>query len=42
VLTPGSSGVFEITVDGVIRYSKRRTGRFPSEAEIDACVTSGD
>ncbi|MBV9556225.1 MAG: Rdx family protein [Pseudolabrys sp.] len=31
-----SGGVFEITVDGVLKYSKQATGRFPTDAEIDA------
>ncbi|MSR14036.1 MAG: hypothetical protein EXR86_05600 [Gammaproteobacteria bacterium] len=38
-LTPGSGGVFEVTVDGQLRYSKRRTGRFPSDPELDACAS---
>jgi predicted Rdx family selenoprotein len=33
-----SGGVFEITVDGVLKYSKQATGRFPTDAEIDAVV----
>ena len=31
-------GVFEITVDGTLRYSKRRTGAFPSDAEVLASL----
>lgn len=27
-------GVFEITVDGAVRFSKKATGRFPTEDEI--------
>jgi selT/selW/selH-like putative selenoprotein len=30
----GSGGIFEITVDNRKIWSKRETGRFPSEAEI--------
>jgi predicted Rdx family selenoprotein len=30
--------VFEITVDGILRYSKRATGAFPSDAEILAAI----
>jgi hypothetical protein len=30
--------VFEISVDGVLKYSKQATGRFPTDAEIDAVV----
>jgi selT/selW/selH-like putative selenoprotein len=28
-------GVFEISVDGALVFSKKRLGRFPTEAEID-------
>jgi selT/selW/selH-like putative selenoprotein len=27
-------GVFEITVDGTLRFSKKRLGRFPTDDEI--------
>ncbi len=27
-------GVFEMTVDGRLAYSKKATGRFPTESEI--------
>jgi len=30
--------VFEITVDGALRWSKRTTGAFPSDAEVTALV----
>lgn len=32
----GGGGVFEVSVDGALRYSKRATGRFPDDREIDA------
>jgi selenoprotein W-related protein len=35
-LVPGVGGVFEITVDGQLRYSKKQTGRFPSDEEVIA------
>ena len=35
-LVKGTSGVFEITVDGKLAFSKKRLGRFPEDAEIDA------
>ncbi len=35
-LVPGVGGVFEITVDGRLAFSKKQTGRFPTDAEIDA------
>jgi selT/selW/selH-like putative selenoprotein len=30
------SGVFEITVDGRLLFSKKQTGRFPTDEEVDA------
>ena len=35
-LVAGGGGVFEIEVDGVLRYSKKALGRFPTDEEIDA------
>lgn len=32
----GVAGVFDITVEGELRYSKKQTGRFPSDEEVDA------
>jgi selT/selW/selH-like putative selenoprotein len=29
-------GVFEITVDGDLKFSKKALGRFPTDEEIDA------
>jgi selT/selW/selH-like putative selenoprotein len=29
-------GVFEITVDGQLKFSKKALGRFPTDVEIDA------
>jgi len=31
-----SGGVFEITVDGELKFSKKQLGRFPTDQEIDA------
>ena len=33
-LIKGSSGVFDVTADGALVYSKHRTGRFPDNAEV--------
>ncbi len=33
-LQRSSGGVFEVMVDGRLRYSKKATGRFPTEAEV--------
>ena len=35
-LVKGGSGVFEITVDGRLGYSKKALGRFPTDEEVDA------
>jgi len=35
-LVPGVGGVFEITVDGKLKFSKKQMGRFPTDEEIDA------
>jgi len=35
-LVPGVGGIFDITVDGVLKYSKKQTGRFPTEDEVVA------
>lgn len=37
-LVEGSGGVFEITVDGRLAFSKKQVGRFPTDAEIDAVL----
>ena len=33
---PGVGGVFEITVDGRLAFSKKAMGRFPTDEEVDA------
>jgi predicted Rdx family selenoprotein len=33
-LRKSGGGVFEITVDGQLRYSKRATGAFPSDKDV--------
>lgn len=30
----GGGGVFDVTADSTLVYSKRRTGRFPENAEV--------
>jgi selT/selW/selH-like putative selenoprotein len=35
-LIKGVAGVFEITVDGRLAFSKKQLGRFPEDAEVDA------
>ena len=38
-LQKGTSGAFEITVDGTLRFSKKELGRFPSDEEVVAVGT---
>lgn len=38
-LVEGGGGVFEVRVDGELRFSKKAAGRFPTDAEIDAVLT---
>ena len=33
-LIKGGGGVFDVTADGVLIYSKHRTGRFPDDEEV--------
>jgi selenoprotein W-related protein len=33
-LVKGSGGVFDVTADGALIYSKHRTGRFPENVEV--------
>jgi selenoprotein W-related protein len=40
ILNRSGGGVFEITVDGQLLYSKKATGRFPTDAEIMATIGS--
>ena len=35
-LVPGVGGVFEITVDGRLAFSKKQMGRFPTDEEVVA------
>ncbi len=37
-LVEGSGGVFEITIDGRLAFSKKQLHRFPSDDEVDALV----
>jgi predicted Rdx family selenoprotein len=37
-LRKSGGGVFEITVDGVRRYSKRASGRFPTDEDVLATL----
>jgi selT/selW/selH-like putative selenoprotein len=35
-LKKGSGGVFEITIDGKLAFSKKALGRFPTDEEVAA------
>ena len=37
-LVAGSGGVFEIEIDGDLKFSKKALGRFPTDEEIDRLV----
>jgi selenoprotein W-related protein len=37
-LVPSLGGVFIVSIDGQQAYSKRQTGRFPTNEEIDALI----
>ena len=39
-LVRGSGGVFDIMVDGQLKFSKGKLGRFPTDDEIDALARS--
>ena len=34
-LRPGKSGQFDVTVEGALKYTRRKTGRFPTDDEIE-------
>ena len=36
----GHGGIFDITVDGDLKFSKKQAGRFPTGEEIAALLTS--
>lgn len=37
-LRPGKSGQFDVTVDGALAYTRNKTGRFPTDDEIQDLV----
>jgi len=34
----GKSGQFDVSVDGELKYTRRDTGRFPTDAEVEALL----
>ncbi|MDG2140733.1 MAG: Rdx family protein [Gammaproteobacteria bacterium] len=39
LLVPGSNGVFDVSVNGRVVFSKNKTGRFPDIGEISELLT---
>jgi len=39
-LVKGRGGAFEITVDGCLVFSKKKLGRFPTDAELEEMVST--
>jgi selT/selW/selH-like putative selenoprotein len=37
-LIAGSGGVFEITANETLHFSKKSTGRFPNDAELQSLI----
>ena len=37
-LKVGRSGQFDVTVDGALKYTRSKTGRFPTDDEIEDLV----
>jgi predicted Rdx family selenoprotein len=37
-LRAGKSGQFDVTVDGTLKYTRSKTGRFPTDDEIEGLV----
>ncbi len=35
----GGAGIFDITIDGALVYSKKKSGRFPTDDEVKALVS---
>lgn len=38
-MVPSSGGVFEVTVNNRLVFSKRSLGRFPDEGEVEKRIT---
>jgi len=41
-LIPSSGGVFEVKLEGELLFSKKETGRFPDQDEIDGMLNTID
>ena len=38
-LQPGTSGQFDVVVDGKLAYSRYETGRFPQDADLEKLLS---
>ena len=38
-LRPGRSGQFDVTIGGVLKYTRSKTGRFPTDDEVEDLVS---
>jgi predicted Rdx family selenoprotein len=36
----GKSGQFDVTVDGALKYTRSKTGRFPTDDEVEDFLSS--
>jgi selT/selW/selH-like putative selenoprotein len=36
----GTGGIFDVTVDGELVYSKKQTGRFPAPGEVEGAIAA--
>ena len=39
-LRVGRSGQFDVTVDGALKYTRSKTGRFPTDDEIEDILSA--
>jgi predicted Rdx family selenoprotein len=39
-LRTGRSGQFDVTVDGTLKYTRSKTGRFPTDDEVEGLVSA--
>jgi len=39
-LKVGRSGQFDVSVDGAVKYTRSKTGRFPTDDEVTALLSS--
>ena len=37
-LRVGKSGQFDVTIDGALKYTRSKTGRFPTDDEVEDLV----